>query len=427
MSESINGENPSSAEPYDQQRTSRGDSKLSALWEQISRLGLADQMLRGGTHIIALVLVVVVVLVMGNIYLGLQEDNQVALQATAEAIAQPTLQAAVDPNGRGGIASASAVQAEGSAADSLVIPEMPAFVLPEGSASIGISRRALLDTTIPNRARVKIETYEVQPGDNLFGIADKFGLQPTTILWGNYAVLQDNPRNIQPGQMLNILPVDGTYHKWSVGENLRKVAEFYGVEAEAVIEWPGNELDPYEINVDNPGIADGTWLIVPGGSRELPDWGPPAISRSNPAVAAYYGDGYCGQIYEGAIGNGYFVWPTPATYLSGYDYDPAIHPGIDIAGAEGNATYSVDNGVVVFAGWSNFGYGYMIVVDHGNGWQSAYAHLSGVGVYCGQSVFQGQQIGNVGNTGNSSGAHLHFELRSEIYGKVNPWNFLIQP
>jgi murein DD-endopeptidase MepM/ murein hydrolase activator NlpD len=67
----------------------------------------------------------------------------------------------------------------------------------------------------------------------------------------------------------------------------------------------------------------------------------------------------------------------------------------------------------------------LIVLDHGTGWQSAYAHLSAVGVGCGQSIAQGTVIGAVGNTGNSTGAHLHFELRSEIFGKVNPWDYLI--
>ena len=115
-----------------------------------------------------------------------------------------------------------------------------------------------------------------------------------------------------------------------------------------------------------------------------------------------------------------------ATTLSGYDYSPPIHNGIDIAGAEGNAIFATDSGVVVFAGWSQFGYGYLIVLDHGNGWQSAYAHLSSVGVICGQSVAQGTVIGGLGTTGNSTGPHLHFELRNDMYGKVNPWDFLIR-
>ena len=100
-----------------------------------------------------------------------------------------------------------------------------------------------------------------------------------------------------------------------------------------------------------------------------------------------------------------------------------MHPAIDIGGQIGNAIYAADSGVVVYAGWSDYGYGYLIVIDHGNGWQSAYAHLSAVGVVCGQSVFQGSVIGGLGSTGNSTGPHLHFEL---VYNgaKLNPLNFV---
>ena len=95
---------------------------------------------------------------------------------------------------------------------------------------------------------------------------------------------------------------------------------------------------------------------------------------------------------------------------------------MDISGAEGNSIFATDSGVIVYAGWSDYGYGYLIVIDHGNGWQSAYAHLSAVGVGCGQSVYQGGYIGAMGTTGNSSGPHLHFEL--SINGaKVNPLDY----
>lgn len=89
----------------------------------------------------------------------------------------------------------------------------------------------------------------------------------------------------------------------------------------------------------------------------------------------------------------------------------------------GNAIFAADSGVIVYAGWSNYGYGNLIVIDHGNGFQTAYSHLSVVGVGCGQSVFQGGQIGSMGSTGNSSGPHLHFEL---IYNgaKPNPLDYL---
>jgi murein DD-endopeptidase MepM/ murein hydrolase activator NlpD len=308
--------------------------------------------------------------------------------------------------------------------DQTILPKLPEFQLPKNSYSEGILRRTDLFTTIPNRPRVDVVIYEVQTGDNLFLIAERYGLKPETVLWGNYDVLRDNPQTLSPGQELNILPVDGVYYQWDDGDSLQNVADFFEVELDSIIGFSGNRLPLYDFDPQNPPIEPGSWLIVPGGRRALKDWGPPAITRNNPASAAYYGSGYCGNIYEGAIGTGAFIWPTPATYLSGYDYNPSIHPALDIAGAEGNAIFAADSGVVVYAGWSEYGYGYLTVIDHGNGWQSAYAHQSAVAVTCGQSVARGTRIGAVGNTGNSSGAHLHFELRSEIYGKVNPWNFM---
>lgn len=302
--------------------------------------------------------------------------------------------------------------------------EMPSFVVDRVSFQYGIQRVALIHTSIPTRARVDVIIYTVEQGDSLFGIAETFGLKPETILWGNFDTLADNPHTLQPGQELNILPINGTYHKWREGESLIKVAEYYGVDPLEIIQWPGNKIDIYDFDLDNPVFAVGQQLIVPGGSRELVDYGPPAITRDNPAIAATYGPGHCGTIYQGSVGVGVFLWPTTERWISGYDYNPgAGHPAIDIAGNVGNQVWASDNGVVVYAGWSNYGYGNLIVIDHGNGWQTLYAHMNSINVGCGQSVGQRQVIGGLGNTGNSSGAHLHFEI---IYlgAKVNPWNFL---
>lgn len=307
--------------------------------------------------------------------------------------------------------------------------ELPTFQLRTDSffeGEQGIRRLANPHTAIPKRPSMNVTTYEVKPGDNLFLIAEKYGLRPETVLWGNYETLRDNPQLLKPGQELNILPTDGVYYQWKASDNLQSIASFFKVEPEKIIEYPGNHLVA-DLTISEPiTITDGTWLIIPGGVRELKDWGPPAITRANPAAAAYYGSGYCGEVYEGSIGAGAFIWPTVAGYLSGYDYS-ALHPGIDIAGAEGNAVFATDSGVVVFAGWSEYGYGYLIVLDHGNGWQSAYGHLSSLNVGCGQSVALGSVIGGVGTTGNSTGTHLHFELLNLTYGKVNPWDFVSPP
>ena len=323
----------------------------------------------------------------------------------------------------------AAVVTPDSSLTSLATTKMVNFNLPPLPPSIdnfanGIPRLINIHTTIPEHPRFDISTYVVQPGDNLFKIAEKYNLRPETILWGNYEILRDNPQFLRPGQELVILPTDGVYYQWDEGNNLQSIASYFRVEPDAILDYPGNRIFSDLTNRTPLEIAAGTWLIIPGGKRDLKDWGPPAITRDNPAAAAYYGAGYCGNVYEGSIGTGAFIWPTVATYLSGNSYSPSLHPGIDIAGAEGNAVFATDSGVVVYAGWSEYGYGYLIVLDHGNGWQSAYAHLSAVNVGCGESVAQGRVIGAVGSTGNSTGAHLHFELRSDIYGKVNPWDFV---
>ena len=302
-------------------------------------------------------------------------------------------------------------------------------VLPsyDGDAPLKVSaiyRTANLITSIPTRPRVDVITYTVETGDSLFSIADAFNLKPETLLWGNYTVLKDDPHVLRPGQVLYVLPTDGTYYQWSDGDNLGSISDYFGVDPTAILEYPGNRFD-LGLTATDLEISAGTWLIVPGGQRETQDWGPPAISRDNPASARYYGAGHCGTVYTGAVGSGAFVKPTPTGYVGagGYTYNPPVHNGLDYSGSAGDPIYAVDSGVVVYSGWSDWGYGNLAVIDHGNGWVSAYAHLNDVYVYCGQSVFQGATIGPMGSTGNSTGPHLHFEL--SINGaKVNPLNYI---
>ncbi len=302
----------------------------------------------------------------------------------------------------------------------LVLSPIPT---PAAVYSAGISRKINVNTVIPSRPRDDVITYTVNSGDTLFSIAYAYGLKPETILWGNSETLDDNPHLLKPNQVLQVLPVDGIYHMWKEGDRLSAVAAEYKVDSNSIVNYPGNNFDLTQVEADGADIDPGTRLIIPGGWRPIKDWGPPAITRENAATASYYGEGACGAIYSGAFGTGTFIWPTTDHGVSGYGYDPSVHPAIDIAGSEGNSIFATDSGVIVFAGWSAYGYGLLIVIDHGNGWQSAYAHLSSVGVSCGQSVYQGGYIGALGNTGNSTGAHLHFEL---LYNgaKVNPLGYV---
>jgi LysM repeat protein len=286
-----------------------------------------------------------------------------------------------------------------------------------------ISRMSDLHTVFPNRPRIDVSRYEVKEGDTLFGISEKFNLKPETILWGNWYTLGGDPHTLRPGQDLNILPLNGALHVWSAGEGLNGVASFYGVTAEDIINWPGNNLEP-DINTSSPPIVQGANLVIPGGRREPPSWQMIQITRSDPAVARVLGPGYCGSIYSGLIGDGVFGWPTASTGISGYSYIPGIHEAIDIGGAIGVGISASDDGVVVYAGWNDWGYGYVVVIDHGNGWQTLYAHLNQVNVGCGQSLSQGQSLGLMGCTGNCTGPHLHFEMRHDVWGRVDPLSIL---
>jgi murein DD-endopeptidase MepM/ murein hydrolase activator NlpD len=353
----------------------------------------------------------VAMLLLGTVLWGMQKYILTAQISTAELPQRAALAAAEDYFGAG----APELGQDG-------IISLPAYAVID-ILDNGIPRYALLHTTIPSRPRVNVVTYTVQSGDTVFGIAETYGLRPETIFWGNQEVLNDDPHKLFPGQVLNILPVDGVYHKWSAGENFANVAAYYGVAPAAIAEWAGNPFDIFDFDINNPDIPAGTWLIIPGGEREFVDFGPPRITRDNPAVASTYGPGHCGAVPDGAVGTGAFIWPTTEGYLSGYDYNPAAnHPGIDIAGDTGNPVWAADSGVVVYAGWSYYGYGNLVVLDHGQ-WQTLYAHLDSYFVSCGLSVFQGATIGTVGNTGNSSGSHLHFELMY-LSAKVNPWDYI---
>jgi len=282
-----------------------------------------------------------------------------------------------------------------------------------------------LHTDVPSRSRTEVVQYTVEAGDTLFGIAEKFGLEPESVLWANQPVLADNPHNLRPGQVLNILPMDGAYYRWSAGDGLNGVARFFGVNPEDIINCAANHLDPGAIgDWSNPNIAPGTWLIIPGGRREFVTWSAPDIPRDNPSIAKILGPGACDAVVNGAIGNALFIWPANNHLLSGFDYDPtANHPAIDIDGNEGDPVYAADSGVIVYAGWNTWGYGNVVVINHGNGWQTLYAHLSAYYVSCGQSVMQGSVIGAFGSTGNATGPHLHFEM---MYNgvRINPHDYI---
>ncbi len=365
--------------------------------DSLVQMGLGESLLRVGTNVFS-VLAIAGVIMLAQAFYG-QTPNQF---------------------------SANSAQAAGPIETALVdVNSIPAL---ENPVISGISRSAQIHTNIPSRPRQELSSYKVQDGDTVFGIAEKFGLDPETVLWSNYNILLDDPHSLKPGQELTILPVNGVYWEWLGGIPFGDWAAFYGVDPAAIIEFPGNNLDANTVgDYANANIKTGTWLIIPGGTREFVSWSAPlGVTRENPASARVLGPGACEAVSGGAVGYGTYVYPTNKHYLSGFDYsEKTNHRGIDLAGSLGEGVYAADAGVIVYSGWNNYGYGNMIMIDHGNGFQSLYAHLSELYRGCGQSVGQGEGIGAIGSTGSSSGPHLHFELMAGI--KVNPWDYLPPP
>jgi murein DD-endopeptidase MepM/ murein hydrolase activator NlpD len=379
----------------DNENKSRG--VLTRFVDFLIQLGLGESLLRTGTTVLSIFLFAAVILIM-----------RYSSARSAEIEGGDTIPVAVPTVGAAGGGN---------------VPQLV------DDSFAGIPRLAQEHTIIPSRPRAEVVKYTVLAGDTVFGIAEKFGLNPETVLWGNYYVLLDNAHSLRPGQVLNILPVNGTYHEWQVGEGLNGVATYYGVTPEDIINYPPNELDAETVgDPAQPNIQPGTWLIVPNGRREFVSWSAPlGVTRDNPALARVLGAGACGPISGGAVGFGTFIWPTNSHRISGFDYSPSTnHWGIDIAGNEGEGVYATDAGVIVYAGWNDYGYGNMIMIDHGGSFQSLYAHMSAFNVNCGQSVGQGDVIGAIGNTGSSSGSHLHFEIRATS-SYVNPWDVLPPP
>jgi murein DD-endopeptidase MepM/ murein hydrolase activator NlpD len=303
-----------------------------------------------------------------------------------------------------------------------------------------ITRLTDIHTFIPDRARFEITTYVAQDGDTILGIAEKFALTPETIVFGN-PILRDNPHLLAPGQELRIAPANGIIRDVFEGDTIGGLATAYKILPEDIINWPSNDIDP-----ENPQISVGQTIFAPGGTRglltfpELPSTiassgsgtstgtgstggGTSIQPSSTTPLVLRSGGGQCAPGLGGGVaGSSTFVYPTNNHFISGYDYS-GIHPGIDLDGENGEPVYAADSGVVVFAGWSDWGFGNTIIIDHGNSWWTLYGHLSSIFVSCGQGAYQGNQIGAIGNTGASAGAHLHFEVYYGIY-QTNPWGVL---
>jgi murein DD-endopeptidase MepM/ murein hydrolase activator NlpD len=259
-----------------------------------------------------------------------------------------------------------------------------------------------IQTLQSDRVRDKKTPYEVQNGDTLSTIAQKFNISQETIMWQN-----DFRKNtvLKPGQTIDILPDNGVIHKVEKGETIYSISKKFDAEPQAIVDYPFNTF----VNDETFALAVGEEIFVPNGTppSEAPAPTNLANRRSTPDAGV-------------VSASGDFAWPTVGQISQGFSW---YHTGIDIANRAAPDVVAADSGTVVATTVSGIGYGIHVIVDHGNGYQTLYAHLSQMYVTNGQSVRRGDSLGRMGNTGRSTGIHLHFEVRSGGQ-KVNPLNYL---
>lgn len=259
------------------------------------------------------------------------------------------------------------------------------------------------DTLISNLPKGEITEYRVVEGDTISSIAQKFGVSIDTILWENNL---KSVEAIKPKQILKILPVTGVRHQVKRGETVYSIAKYYSVDAQNIIDYPFNTFSNDEIFA----LAAGQELIVPEGVEPKQTFtGTRNIAKTVAPI-------------PGVVGEGNFMWPTSGMITQRYSW---YHPAVDIANKTNPPIVASATGTVVTAGWNGGGYGNYVVVDHGNGYQTLYAHLlnNSIVVKAGDKVQQGQKLGNMGSTGRSTGTHLHFEIKTGG-GKLDPLKML---
>lgn len=261
------------------------------------------------------------------------------------------------------------------------------------------------ETILPqNRPRTDIVNYEVKGGDTISTIAESYNVTNDTILWANDI---KDVSGIKPGQLLKIPPVTGILHKVGSGETLESVAKKYKADTQTIADFPGNSID------DSFSIKAGQELVIPNGSINVP-----APVRST-ALASAPRSGGTGN--ASPRGSGQFRWP-----LNGglSQYSSFFHPGaVDITDPVGTPIGAADSGRVITVEKLGYGYGWHVIIDHGNGLTSLYAHMSALYVTVGQNVSKGQTVGALGLTGRTTGPHLHFETRRNG-SPVNPLSLL---
>lgn len=256
----------------------------------------------------------------------------------------------------------------------------------------------IFTTKISQKPRDSIIHHKIEKGDTLEAIAKKFDVSVDTLKWANDLKGVD----ITEGETLKIPPINGIVHKVISGDNVYTIAKKYNTEAQKIVNFPFNDFADLD-----------TFALVPGQILFVPDGTPPTIA---PRIAPF-----TPQFFAGTVGSSSFIWPTTGSITQ---YPIWYHVALDIANPSAPPVIAADSGTVSYSNCLGWGYGCHIIIDHGNGYESLYAHLSSLNVSAGQSVGKGQTIGIMGSTGRSTGTHLHFEIRQNGTPLFNILSFL---
>lgn len=262
------------------------------------------------------------------------------------------------------------------------------------SAVSGSLRVSTEDIDFPISDTVSV--YEVKKGDTIQDVAKLFDVSVNTIMWANNL----KSRTITKGDTLVILPITGIKHTVKKGDTLVSIAKKYKADDQDIANYNGISVDAV--------LTVGDTVIVPDGEVE-------AILQIKPKTLTSKKSRILNS-YSYTAPNGFLVRP-----INGGRKSQGIHGhnGVDLASFVGAPVMASASGRVIVAksGGYNGGYGSMIIIAHDKGVQTVYAHLNAVYVTLGQSVSQAEVIGELGNTGKSTGPHLHFEVR----GAKNPF------
>jgi len=256
-----------------------------------------------------------------------------------------------------------------------------------------------LATDFSNRPPDSVRKYTVVNGDTLASVAKKFDVSVNSIKWASNL----KSDTLHTGDVLSVPPTNGVVHKVVSGDNIYTIAKKYKVDPQNILNWPYNTF----ADLDNFTLTPGQTIFVPDGVIE--EVGQAPVARQSFA-----------QAQAGVRGNSNFIWPTSGTITT---YPVSWHMALDIANNAAPPILASDTGTVIFSGCLTWGYGCHIIIDHGNGYQTLYGHMSRLDVNAGAVVSQGQQIGQMGSTGRSTGTHCHFEIRSGGT-LLNPLDFL---